>query len=317
MVRNKSIDQHKTIADNARMDLETLNLFVEVMRHGSFAEVARTRGVAPSSISRAIAGLENELGIRLFQRSTRKLEPTEAAMVYFGRINPVVNEIETARQIAMDISEEPKGTLRVTTATVYGQTAIVPLIPELAKTYPQLSIEWLFTDAYLDLVEERIDVAIRLGSLKDSSYIAKRLANMEFHVCASPDYLKRQGTPQTPAELKDHDCLLFPRAGYSFDWLFKDNQGRITQVPIKGKYLITNSEAMKQCAIAGMGPTLLPDWLVNEAISTGKLIKLFPEYVVTATDYGSGIWILYPSREYLPLKSRVFIDFLLQRLGSE
>jgi DNA-binding transcriptional LysR family regulator len=298
------------------MDLETLELFVEVMRHGSFADVARARGVAPSSISRAIATLENELGIRLFQRSTRKLEPTEAAMVYFGRINPVVNEIETARQLALDVTEELKGTLRVTTGTVFGQTAIVPIIPELAKTHPQLSIELQLTDAYLDLVEERIDVAIRLGSLKDSSYIAKRLANMEFHVCASPDYIRRCGIPQKPEDIENHDCLVFPRTGYSVDWLFKDSRGGIKHIPIKGKYLITNSQAIKQCAITGMGLTLLPDWLINDALASGELVSMFSEYVVTATDFESAIWILYPSREYMPLKSRVFVDYLQLKFGQ-
>jgi DNA-binding transcriptional LysR family regulator len=298
------------------MDLETLELFVEVMRRGSFADVARARGVAPSSISRAIATLENELGIRLFQRSTRKLEPTEAAMVYFGRINPVVNEIETARQLALDVTEELKGTLRVTTGTVFGQTAIVPIIPELAKTHPQLSIELQLTDAYLDLVEERIDVAIRLGSLKDSSYIAKRLANMEFHVCASPDYIRRCGIPQKPEDIENHDCLVFPRTGYSVDWLFKDSRGGIKHIPIKGKYLITNSQAIKQCAITGMGLTLLPDWLINDALASGELVSMFSEYVVTATDFENAIWILYPSREYMPLKSRVFVDYLQLKFGQ-
>ena len=295
------------------MDLDTLSLFVEVMRRGSFADVARARGAAPSSISRAIAGLENELGIRLFQRSTRNLEPTEAALVYFERINPLVNEIETAKQAALDVSEEPKGTLRVTAATVFGQTAIVPLLPGLAEAYPQLSIELYLTDAYLDLVEERIDVAIRLGSLKDSSYIAKRLADLKFYICASPDYLKRYGIPEHPKAIKEHNCLLFPRQNYSLDWLFKDKDGTLTQAPITGKYLITNSEAIKQCAIAGMGLALLPDWLVNDAVSSGKLVTLFHEYEVTATDYDSAAWILYPSREYLPLKTRVFVDFLTQR----
>jgi DNA-binding transcriptional LysR family regulator len=295
------------------MDLETLSLFVEVMQRGSFADVARARGVAPSSISRAIAGLESELGIRLFQRSTRNLEPTEAALVYFERINPLVNELETAKLAALDVSEEPKGTLRVTAATVFGQTAIVPLLPELAEAYPQLSIELFLADAYLDLVEERIDVAIRLGSLKDSSYIAKRLANLTFYVCASPGYLKRHGTPEHPKAIEEHNCLLFPRSGYSLDWLFKDKDGTLIQVPINGKYLITNSAAIKQCAIAGMGLALLPDWLVNDAISSGELVTLFPEHEVTATDYDNAAWILYPSREYLPLKTRVFIDFLTQR----
>jgi DNA-binding transcriptional LysR family regulator len=295
------------------MDLETLSLFTEVMQRGSFTEVARLHGVAPSSISRAIAGLEKELGIRLFQRNTRNLEPTEAAMMYFDRINPLVDEIETAKQIALDVSEEPKGTLRVTAATVFGQTTIVPLLPELAATYPQLSLELLLSDAYLDLVEERIDVAIRLGSLKDSSYIAKPLSDLDFHICASPGYLKRYGIPEHPDAITVHECLLFPRPGSNLDWLFTDREGTRTQIPIQGKYLITNSDAIKQCAIAGMGLALLPDWLVSDAISSGQLVKLFSDYEVTATDYDSAVWILYPSREYLPLKTRVFVDFLTQK----
>jgi len=139
---------------------------------------------------------------------------------------------------------------------------------------------------------------------------------LTFHICASPDYLKHHGTPQTPEEIKTHNCLLFPRAEFSFDWLFKNSDGEITRIPINGKYLITNSAAIKQCAVAAMGLALLPDWLVNDDINSGKLVKLFPEYAVTATDYESAVWILYPSREYTPLKTRVFIDFLTQRFAS-
>lgn len=298
------------------MDLETLKLFVDVMRHGSFADVARARGVAPSSISRAVAGLEDELGIRLFQRSTRKLEPTEAALAYFARISPVVTEIETAGLIAMDLRDEPRGNLRITAPAVFGQSAIVPLLPALMNAYPQLSVELLLTDACLDLVEERIDVAVRLGTLKDSSYVAKRLANMGFRVCASPAYLQRHGTPASPREIAEHACLLFPRPGYSLDWLFKDGDGSVTQIPISGKCLITNSGAVRQCAIAGMGLALLPDWLVDDDISSGRLVGLFSEYAVTATDYQSAIWMLYPSREYMPLKTRVVVDFLVERFDA-
>lgn len=298
------------------MDIEALKLFVDVMRHGSFADVARARGIAPSSISRAVAGLEAELGVKLFQRNTRKLEPTEAAVAYFERIGPVVAEIETAGLIAIDMSDEPKGTLRVTAPTVFGQSTIVPLLPELMGACPQLSIELLLTDAILDLVEERIDVAVRLGTLKDSSYVAKQLAKMAFRVCASPAYLERHGTPGSPHEITEHVCLLFPRPGYSLDWLFRDKDGVVTRISTHGRCLITNSGAIRQCAIAGMGLTLLPDWLVDADIAAGRLVGLFSEYVVTATDYQSAVWVLCPSREYLPLKTRVFIDFLVRRFDA-
>lgn len=296
------------------MDLSTLTIFVDVMRRRSFAAVARVQGVTPSSISRCIASLEEELGVRLFHRSTRSLEPTEAGVIYFERIGPAVTELESAMQLVTDAGKEPKGTLRVTAATVYGEIAIVPLLPKLAAMYPQLSIELFLTDVYLNLVEERIDVAIRLGTLQDSSYIAKRVGDMTFHVCASPDYLHRFGKPDTIAAIEHHECLLFPR-GNSLDWRFKHNKdGQVTHVTINGKYLITNSRAIKQCAIAGMGLALLPDWLVDADIAAGKLVTLFPDYEVDAADYESAIWILYPSREYLPLKSRVFIDFLSESI---
>lgn len=293
------------------MDISTLKLFMEVAHQGSFTDVAKTEGVAPSSVSRAIAGLENELGIRLFQRSTRKLKPTEAGLVYLERIASIVDELESARQIATDVSEEPRGTLRVTAPTVFGQTHIVPLLPELQARYPSMTIELLLTDAYLDLIEERVDVAIRLGSLQDSTYIARRLQKMDFFICASPEYIEKHGKPDTPQEIRNHNCLLFPRTGHSLNWLFKDNDGNIFEVPISGKCLITNSDAIRQSALSGMGLALLPDWLINTDVQSGSLVTLFDEFTVTATNYGSAVWLLYPSREYVPLKTRVFINYLV------
>lgn len=296
------------------MDTLTLTLFVEVMREHSFTDVARAHGMAPSSVSRAMSGLEAELGVRLFQRTTRRLEPTEAGMAYFQRIVPVLDELHAARDAAADLSEQPKGTLRVTAATVYGEMYIVPQLPQLAEKYPQLSIELLLTDAYLDMVEERIDVAVRLGTLQDSSLIARQLSSMAFFVCASPDYLERHGVPVTLTDMQQHNCLLFPRSGYSMNWLFKDNTGQETAVSINGRCLITHSRAIRDSAIAGMGLALLPDWLVGESIRAGKLVRLYEEYAVTPTDYNGGVWLLCPSRDYLPLKTRVFMDHLVENI---
>ncbi len=298
------------------MNLDNLRLFSDVMLQRSFARVAEQRGIAPSSVSRAIKNLETELGLRLFQRSTRRLEPTEAAKSDFSRVKPALDEIETAQQIATDADAEPRGTLRITAPAVFANRAIVPLLPEFASAYPELSLELLVSDAYLDLVEQRIDLAIRLGSLKDSNFIARRLKPMSFYICASPEYLEHHGRPQGPGDIARHQCLLFPRVGYSLDWLLRDRDGETTRVPISGKYLITHSDSIRQCALAGLGLALLPDWLIEDEIEKGRLIRLFPEYDVSATDYDSAVWILYPSRQYLPLKARVFIDFLLARFGQ-
>lgn len=297
--------------------MDLLNLFREVMHSRNFSDVAKARGIAPSSISRSIAGLEAELGIRLFQRSTRKLEPTEAGLHYFERIAIILDELELARQAALDVTQEPHGTLRISAAVGFGQQLIVPLLAELAARFPKLSVALILSDACLDLIDERIDVAIRLGSLQDSSYVVRELMKMEFYVCASPAYLERYGVPQTPDALRQHECLLFPRTSYDLKhWLFRDANQVVTKIPIDGKFLINYSPGIKQCMLDGMGVSLLPDWLVRQDIQQGRLIRLFPEYDVTGTDYNSAVSLIYPSRQYLPLKVRVFADFLIEKLRA-
>lgn len=296
------------------MDVATLNLFVEVVQQGSFAKVARMRNIDPSSVSRTIAKLEAELGIKLFQRSTRKLEPTEAGIIYFERVFPLLDRLEAAKQIATDIHYQPQGKLRVTAGSAFAQVQIVPLLPEFTAAYPDLSIELILTDAYLDLIEERIDLAIRLGTLQDSSYMVKRLRKMNFYVCASPQYLHKYGTPSIPQDVENYHCLLFPRANYSLSWLFEDKKGKVTEIQIKGKYLLTDSLAIRQCAILSMGLALLPDWLISDDIRAGSLVHLFAKYQVTATNYESSIWLLYPSRTYIPTKTQVLINYLSTKL---
>jgi len=295
------------------MDVNVLRLFVEVMQRRNFTSIAREQDIAPSSVSRAITGLENELGIRLFQRTTRKLEPTEAGMAYFNRVRTVIDDLDSARQIASDLTEEPRGILRVTASTVFGRMLIVPLLPELAEKYPLLSVDLNLTDTYLDLIAERIDVAVRLGTLQDSTYIAKRLSKLESGIYASPDYIDKHGCPELPEHITAHKCLLFPRSSKDSNWLFKDEQQNIVSIPVNYSMRITNLDAIKQCTLYGMGISLLPSWLAEQEVADGKLIRLFSDYEVTAIDYESSIWLVYPSREYLPLKSRVFIDLLSTR----
>ena len=310
--RNKYQFYHLISAYNALMQLESLQLFVEVMRHGNFADVARAHDMAPSSVSRSIAALERELGARLFQRSTRKLTPTEAAAVFYHRLQPALREIESARVAASDLQREISGTLRVSAPAVFTNSAIVPLLPEFSRLYPQLRLDLQISDRYVDLLEDGIDAAIRLGSLADSSLVARRLADMTFRICASPDYLQRHGEPRIPADITDHECLLFPRTGHDLDWLFRDAGGQIERIGIDGRIQIANSASILACAIAGLGLALLPDWLLRDPLADGRLQPLFADYEVSATDFDSAVWILYPSRSYLPQKTRVFVDFLAQ-----
>jgi DNA-binding transcriptional LysR family regulator len=298
------------------MDLSVLQIFVEVMRLGSFAAAARDRNIDPSSISRAIAGLEEELGVRLFQRTTRQLSPTEAGIAYFERVESLVEEMQQAINVVADISGRPKGTLRVTASVSFGLKCIVPLLPNFDTMYPELTVDLLLTDSVVDLFAERIDVAVRLGTLADSTLIAQQLMRTQYLVCASPDYLKRWGQPQTPSQVEQHNCLLFPLAGFRSKWIFRDAKGEISETSVNGRTIISSAIGLQQSAIAGMGLALLPNWLINEDLRVGTLVNIFPDYEVTATDFNTAAWLVYPSRAYIPLKVRVFIDFLKQYISA-
>ena len=297
------------------MELSTLQLFVEIVRSGSFAAVARVRGVDPSSVSRAIAALEKDLGLRLFQRTTRRLAPTEAGMRYFHRVEPLLEEFERARLSAAEAAQQPRGVLRITAPVSFTQLHLVPLLPEWARRYPELNLELLSTNAIVDLLEQRVDVAVRLGALPDSSLVGRRLRSMDYVVCASPDYLQRHGEPQAPADLRHHECLRFPVPAYGARWRFRCRDGDIEGVPVAGRFVIANGLALRDCAVAGLGVALLPRWNVAREIDDGRLRALLDDYQATASQFDIAAWIVYPSRSYLPLKVRVFVDFLMEKLG--
>ncbi len=292
------------------MEIESLRIFVDVMRRGSFAAVARDRNLDPSSISRAIRSLEDELGIRLFQRTTRALMPTQSAVAYFDRIAPVVDEIEKANLIVRDADRPPNGLMKVTTSVGFGQRCIVPILPEFLKTYPELTIDLLLSDAPLDLVNERIDVAIRLGLLPDSTFVAHKLLPAKYAVVASPGYLETSAPLEKPLDLGHHQCVLFPFSGYRDRWIFREKAGGTFEVPVSGRVFISSAFGVLEGVLSGIGPALLADWLTEVEVRKGNLIRLFPGYEVAATSFDTAIWFMYASRSYLPLRVRVFLDYL-------
>lgn len=298
------------------MDTDTLRTFVEVMRRGSFTAVARDRNVDPSSVSRAVAALEERLGVRLINRTTRRLSPTEAGTEYFDRVAPLVDELERAASAAAERGDRPRGILRLTAPVAFAQANLVPLLPEFARDYPLVSFDLVLTDAFLDLVDERVDLAVRLGPLAESSLIAHRLCDMVNVVCASPDYLRRHGRPKTPEELARHQCLRYPVRGYAPRWRFREGDGPVVEVPVTGRVVVNNGVALRQCALAGLGVLMLYRWYVAEDLRSGALVQLFPRYRATASEFDTAAWMLYPSRSYLPRKVRLFADFLKQKFAQ-
>ncbi len=295
------------------MEIESLRIFVEVMRRGSFAAVATRQNLDPSSVSRTIAALERELGARLFHRTTRRLAPTEAALAYHERVGPMIDELERAALAVNDSGDTPRGTVRLTAPVGFAQDNLVPLLPELARRYPELRFELLLDDAFVDLVEERIDLALRLGTLPESSLIAHRLCDMAYVVCASPEYLRRRGRPRTPADLERHDGLCYPIPRVAPVWRFRKDDGPIQEVRVRGRVVARNGAALRQCAVAGMGVLLLTRFTLAEELRAGALVPLLTDWQATLSEFGAAAWMVYPSRSYLPRKVRAVADFLKEK----
>ncbi|MBY0449980.1 MAG: substrate binding domain-containing protein [Cyanobacteria bacterium] len=295
------------------MDTDHLEIFVDCMRRRRFAAVARERGVDPATISRTIALLEEQLQLRLFHRSTRRIEPTDAGQVYFERVEPIVEELQRARLQASDVSSSPQGLLRISSPVSFAQHNIIPSLHLFSKQYPDLRYELLLTETHLDLLTEHIDVAIRIGTLSDSSLIAHKLAPLQGHIAASPEYLQMHGKPKTPIELAKHPALLLDLAGFNRNrWQMTNPRGRKVEVKMNEFLRTSNALALKQCALNHMGIILLPRWLIGRELKNGQLIDLFPGYTVSASAEGAAAWALQLSREYTPQKTKLFIDFLKQ-----
>jgi DNA-binding transcriptional LysR family regulator len=293
------------------MHTQLLDLFVDVARERSFARVARARELDPSSVSRTIAKLETELGVRLFQRSTRKMTLTEAGEHFLSKVEPLIDELGRAVEETTIGAREPSGTLRLTSSVTFGQLRIVPLLPAFHARYPQITLECLFSDENVDLVAQRIDLAVRLAPAVTGDVVVTKLVNTRYRVVASPAYLAAAPPLSEPTDLADHECLLLPYRGFRDAWQFRRSaDAPVTEVPVHGTLTLSTPLALRDLALLHMGPALLPDWLAAPALAQGALIDVFPDYETTATTFDTAAWLVYPSRSFLPHKVRVMIDFL-------
>lgn len=299
------------------MDLETIGLLLDVHRLGSFAEAARGRDLDPSRISRAVAALERDLGIRLFQRTTRRVRTTEAGEIYLRRLALIAEDLERARDDARSVSEGPVGLLRLTATVAFGDKVIVPLLPAFRRAHPHVDVDLVLSDANLDLVRDRVDLAVRLGPGVAGDLVVSKLRDSVYRVCASPAYLAEHGRPREPRDLAGHQCLRFNLPGFRDRWIFAggDLDGPI-EVPVSGGVIASGASALHALALAGLGPVLLADWLVDDDVAAGRLVDLFPGHRVTPTSFETAVWLIYPSRSFLPRKVRAMIDFLRARIGT-
>ncbi len=292
------------------MDFETLHLFQEVAHRLSFAAVAEERGVNPSSVSRAIGQLEKQLGARLFQRTTRRMALTEAGVNFLQRASIIVEEMEAACEDLRVDSAGPTGTLRLSASVAFGEHVLLPLVDKFRHSFPNMRLDLMLSDDNVDLVAEGVDLAIRLAAGLRGDLVATRLIDTHYRVCASPEYLAAAPPLETPQDLSEHRCVLFTMPAFRSEWTFRDNYGGEEIVAIDGDLAISSALSLRSAVLAGAGPALLVDWLVDRDIAEGQLVDLFPDHAVTATTFDTAAWLIYPSRAYLPLKVRATIDFL-------
>jgi DNA-binding transcriptional LysR family regulator len=293
------------------IELEDLRTFAEVVESGGFSRAARRLGVSKSMISRRIARLEDELGSRLLSRTTRGLSPTEAGLELKARSERILAELEEAREAVASQGSEVVGRLRLSAPLGFGVRYIAPILTEIARAHPRLEMDVSYSDRIVDVVGEGFDAAIRIGSLKDSSLVARRLAPVRAVIVASPDYLARNGRPRTPRDLTRHQCLIYTGSS-RLDWVFRSGKRSIAVRP-EGRLRTDNGEVIRQWAIEGLGIAALPSFLISDALGDGKVEAILRDYQMPE----AGIHVVRPPGAYVPGKVRVLIDTLAERFGGE
>jgi DNA-binding transcriptional LysR family regulator len=286
-------------------------IFVAVIEHGGFTNAAQVLGVSKSAVSKRIRQLEQHLGVKLLQRTTRKISLTEAGEHYFAHAKLAHSAAKDAEDAVTQLQGEPQGRLRINAPMSFGRLHLAPLIPKFLGLYPKINLDLVMDDKQIDLVSGGFDVAIRAGILPDSNLIARQLTPLHSVICASPSYIEKNGAPSMPHDLKHHNCLLYSYSSQLNSWTFKDQHQSCT-VEINGNYQVNNSEALKEALLQGLGIARLPTFVAGPYIESGALIHLLPNYDMPKI----AIYALFLERQYMPAKVRAFIDFSIKHLGG-
>jgi DNA-binding transcriptional LysR family regulator len=239
------------------------------------------------------------------------------ATIYYESIGKLIDEIEKCNALVKDDEKSLTGLMRVTTSVAFGKKCLIPKLDSFLKEHPSLTIDLMLSDERLDLVNDRIDIALRLGELPDSSMVARKLLNVSYSVLASPEFLKKNLDLQNPHDLKNIECILFPYSGYRDRWIFKDLAENIFEVPVRGRLFISSAVGIVEAALSGVGPALIADWLGQEEVKRGNLVPLFNDYKVTATSFDLAVWLMYGSKDFLPTKVRAFSDYLINAFNQD
>ena len=295
--------------------LSEMEAFVRVVDLGGFTDAARKMGLSKSAVSKHVASLEDRLGARLLNRTTRRVSPTEIGLAFYDRAIRVLAEAEEADAMVSTMQDAPRGELRISAPFSFGIRALAPAVSDFLNRYPDISVHMVLDDRFVELVAEGFDLAIRIGDLPDSSMRARKLADTMVHLVASPAYIERMGMPATVQDLANHNLLHYSNLSSGNVWRLNGPGGQERQIRAVGRLTINNGDALRLAAMEGLGLAMLPDFILGDALETGQLVEVLPE----ARRAPLGIYAVYPQGRFPQPKLRAFIDHMVEAMkpGAE
>ena len=288
---------------------EEIQIFTQIVDSGTITAAAEQLQLAKSAVSRRLTGLEERLGVELFHRSTRKLSLTDSGQTFYQRCLQILDEIAEAESSVSESHQELRGQIRVAAPLSFGLMHLASAIIDFQKLHPAITFDIDFNDREIDLIQEGFDVAVRIAKLKDSSLMARKLAELSTVVCASPEYLSQHGEPKTPNDLVNHDCITYSYLARPDQWEFKNKEGKLMNVNVNKFVRANNGEFMRDAATAGLGIIRQPTFIAYKDIAVGKLVQILQDYETTSVT----AYAIYPPTRHLSHRVRQFIDFLVKR----
>jgi DNA-binding transcriptional LysR family regulator len=306
-------DRNNTVLESRTITMDSLSdvaVFVQVVQSGSFTAAAERLQVSKSVVSKYVSRLENRLGARLLNRTTRRLSLTEVGRVFYERSRDGLNAIEEAELEVSRMQGAPTGTLRLNTPMSFGVLHVAPALPDFMRQFPEISVEVNLDDRMVDVIEEGFDISVRISELPDSSLVARRLATCRHAVVAAPSYLERHGSPTRAEDLTRHNVISYRYQESALNWHFKAPDGKPVSIPVSGNLQMNNSLALREAMLAGVGIARTPTFLVGEDIGRGRLVPILTDYEALEVS----IFLVYPQRRHLSPKVRAFIEFMADRI---
>lgn len=293
--------------------LECNRMFIAVMQAGSFVGAADQLQTSSGQASKLMSRLESDLGVRLLNRTTRSVAPTEAGRAYYDRLRPLIDDLDTLERDIRNISQSPRGRLRITAPLTFGTMELAPALAEFAALYPDIELDVSFSDRVAHVVDEGFDMAVRVGRPGDSSLVMRRLCAVRLVVVAAPDYLGQHGVPETPEDLHHHNCIIDSNFADPGKWPFRRAEGPSGGVRVQGRIRLSNAEACLVAAQAGLGLAYVPGFVAGEALRSGRLRRVLQPFEPEPYD----VYVLYPHSRHLSAKVRLLVDRLVARYKDQ